>query len=280
MVQFIPSYKTGDLTISRKSKIILPPKSRRIFKERPPSFKPHGPRPRRFLGSSEYMTQEIKKRGLKIDIGKIKVKQPLLDDKGIPMKDQAGNVRTYEKIVDLKDIGGNLIEKFQKLVILNKEAKEEKVSLPPMKKELSSTTGAKEEEKIVEVVTNVVGILNQKDISDMDSKEKEVIKESIKNIPKSLIDNEEQQLITEGYGNDQGYFFLPKHALSNTLVTIKNKLGIIILKSIVDSGLDEAHPLIGIRGSPITLKHFKASFKPGMVLNMKGPTGAPTLFSS
>jgi len=108
-MQMRPSFKSGDVIISKKSKPIhIAAKFARpvVIKPRQPSFKPDAPAPRSFLGQAAFKAKEIKERGLKIDLGKTKIKTPVLDDQGNPIHDAEGNVVMRDKSIDIAEIGG------------------------------------------------------------------------------------------------------------------------------------------------------------------------------
>ena len=133
-----PAFKTGDVLISRKPGPIVLPRRPVVKQSRQPAFKESVPGPRTFLGVEAFRAKEIKEKGIKVDLGSIKTSIPVLDDRGNPIRDAQGNVVMKKKNVQLADIGGTILEKFELLEELVKDAKNNQT----------------------EILANVIGILD------------------------------------------------------------------------------------------------------------------------
>lgn len=115
-----PSFKVGDVIISRQQPPItirdLPQsQAAPVVRERAPSFKATTPGPRTFLGIEAFRAKELREKGLKIDLGSVKVSVPVLDDRDNPINDASGNPVMKEKSIRLSDIGKTLSEKLDNL---------------------------------------------------------------------------------------------------------------------------------------------------------------------
>lgn len=131
------NFKTGDVIISgstpplkairgaRRSTTIGSRVKPIVAKERAPSFKATEPGPRTFLGINEFRAKELKEKGLKIDLGTVKVREPVLDDRGNPINDAAGQPVTRERNVEMKNIGITVQDKIDRLEELLSESKQE-----------------------------------------------------------------------------------------------------------------------------------------------------------
>ncbi len=123
---FRSNFRTGDVIVNRPSPIIQPfrQKSTKID-TRATAFKSTEPAPRTFLGIAEFKAKELREKGLKVDLGDVKIKVPVLDDQGNPIHDHAGVAVMKDKTVRLNDIGGTAIDSLNKLVTLQRGTRQD-----------------------------------------------------------------------------------------------------------------------------------------------------------
>jgi hypothetical protein len=231
-----PSFKVGESFITRKQPIRQIPERRVITSVQAPAFKATAPRPRNFLGQEAFEAKELKEKGVKVDLGTVKTRVPVLDDRGNPIRDAEGKPVTKEKEVKIGDIGGTVLEKFESL------------------KEILSGLKGSIEDNQAELAANLAGILKTEEIDDLPPDKKELVSQAIEkirvNVEGELADLGNKGLLQRGrfltsFGEDKANRALLTTLVSKLVTDHKGAVDLFGKELNIDS------PVIGVSGRRI-----------------------------